>query len=594
MNPQDPTPGNPQQQVIERLKTAVNVLVTVSNSPSVDQLAAAVGFTLILNKMGKHATAVYSGDTPSTIEFLTPAATLEKNIDSLRDFIVSLDKSKADKLRYKVEDNVVKIFITPYRTSLSEKDLNFSQGDFNVDAVVALGVSEREELDQAIIAHGRILHDATVITVSAGDKVSSLGAINWQDASAGALCEMLVSVGEALQPGMLDSQIATAYLTGIVAETERFRNQKTTPKVMTMSAQLMAAGANQQLIAAALDSTPEVPPAPTTTAGPDFEAAEAVDEPKVENPDGALQIEHEASPVPEAEPAPVTIADPIPEPVTEMAKSDPSTESGLNLNIEIKDEEEDLEKTNQITIDEHGNLNAILEEPTEQKGRKFLTDPMAGKDAEGHPLTGFGSDDGINEPHIDALAATPLGATMSHSTEAGSTLPPIPEPTPAPTPDIPLPDSVLTLPPAFDTDTLRSIEKTFDSTHIVQDPSSTIDEIEEVKHSPHLAEAEQMAQGVDTARDAVTSAINATPYDSTRPEPLQSLNAAPLDLQFAAPSLPASDPILAGLGLTDQVNILPPAPTAQPEARIPETEPLTLDPSGQSPPPVPPPLLPVR
>jgi len=98
MNPQDnapANPGNPQQQVIERLKTAVNVLVTVSNSPSVDQLAAAVGFTLTLNKMGKHATAVYSGDTPSTIEFLTPAATIEKNTDSLRDFIVSLDKKQS-------------------------------------------------------------------------------------------------------------------------------------------------------------------------------------------------------------------------------------------------------------------------------------------------------------------------------------------------------------------------------------------------------------------------------------------------------------------------------------------------------------------
>ena len=187
MNPQDIQPGTPQQQVIERLKTAVNVLVTVSNSPSVDQLAAAIGFTLALNKMGKHATAVFSGDVPSTIEFLKPETTIEKNTDSLRDFIVSLDKSKADKLRYKVEENVVKIFITPYRTSLSEADLNFSQGDFNVDAVVALGVSEREQLDQAIVSHGRILHDATVITVSSGAATSSLGAINWQDVSASSL-----------------------------------------------------------------------------------------------------------------------------------------------------------------------------------------------------------------------------------------------------------------------------------------------------------------------------------------------------------------------------------------------------------------------
>src|SRR5205085_4129287 len=135
-------------------------------NPSVDQLAACLGMALLLNKMGKHAAGVFSGEVPSTIEFLKPEDTLEKNTDSLRDFIIALDKHKADKLRYKVEDNVVRIFITPYRTSLSEKDLNFSQGDFNVDVVVALGVADQNDLDEAISAHGRILHHATIATIS--------------------------------------------------------------------------------------------------------------------------------------------------------------------------------------------------------------------------------------------------------------------------------------------------------------------------------------------------------------------------------------------------------------------------------------------
>src|SRR6185437_12787269 len=170
-NPQSTDPnavqaGDPKAQITDRIRQANNVLVTVSANPSVDQLAAAIGLTLLLNKLGKHATAVFSGQVPSTIEFLEPEKTLEKNTDSLRDFIIALDKSKADKLRYKVEENVVKIFITPYRTSISEKDLDFSQGDFNVDVVVALGVKEQAQLDQAITAHGRILHDATVVSIN--------------------------------------------------------------------------------------------------------------------------------------------------------------------------------------------------------------------------------------------------------------------------------------------------------------------------------------------------------------------------------------------------------------------------------------------
>ena len=103
-----------KQKLIERIHQAQNILVTVSTNPTVDQLAAAIGLTLLLNKLDKHGTAVFSGQVPSTIEFLKPEDTLEKNTDSLRDFIIALDKSKADKLRYKVEDQVVRIFITPY------------------------------------------------------------------------------------------------------------------------------------------------------------------------------------------------------------------------------------------------------------------------------------------------------------------------------------------------------------------------------------------------------------------------------------------------------------------------------------------------
>ena len=50
-------------------RSAKNVLVTVSANPSVDQLSAAIGFYAAMNKLGKHATAVFSGHVPSTLEF---------------------------------------------------------------------------------------------------------------------------------------------------------------------------------------------------------------------------------------------------------------------------------------------------------------------------------------------------------------------------------------------------------------------------------------------------------------------------------------------------------------------------------------------
>ena len=254
--------GSTRQQIVEAIKSNSNILVTVSDSPTVDELSAALGLTVLLNKLDKRATAIFSGAIPPAITFLDPEKTLEGTVDSLRDFIIALDKEKADHLRYKVDGDVVKIFITPYRTTLSDKDLQFSQGDYNVELVIALGVKDQDHLDKALSAHGRILHDATVTTISVGADPSTLGSIDWRDAAASSLCEMLVGLSEALkddQP-VLDEQIATALLTGIVSATDRFSNNRTSSRVMTMAAQLMAAGANQQLIAAKLQEANDIGP----------------------------------------------------------------------------------------------------------------------------------------------------------------------------------------------------------------------------------------------------------------------------------------------------------------------------------------------
>jgi hypothetical protein len=286
---------NVKQQIIERIKQGTNVLVTVSNNPTLDQLAACIGLTLMLNKLGKHATAVYSGETPSILEFLQPEKTIEKNTDSLRDFIISLDKSKADKLRYKVEDKVVKIFITPYKTSISEKDLVFSEGDFNVDLIIALGVHDQGELDQAIAAHGRILHDATVISINDSAN-GSLGSLNLLDQTTSSLSELVTQFDGQIGKPVLDAQISTALLTGIVAQTDRFSNDKTSPVTMSVSSKLMSAGANQQLVSVKLEESvppPPPPPAPANNNLPPPPPLVVEEKPPA---DGAITIDHEAQP----------------------------------------------------------------------------------------------------------------------------------------------------------------------------------------------------------------------------------------------------------------------------------------------------------
>jgi len=239
---------NPKQQAVEKLKGASTVLITTSKSPSVDQLTAALGLGQMLKKLGKSVSTIITATIPKQISFLEADKQFEDNLDSLRDFIISLDKKLADKLRYKVEGSEVRIFITPYHARISQDDVRFGQGDFNVDAVVAVGVNTQQDIDEVIQKNSRVLSEAPVISVSVGSNPSAIGTIKWHDAQASGFSEVMVSTSEALQGNLLDESISNTLLTGIIAATNHFTNSDTSPKVMTMAAQLMAAGADQQKI----------------------------------------------------------------------------------------------------------------------------------------------------------------------------------------------------------------------------------------------------------------------------------------------------------------------------------------------------------
>lgn len=568
-----------KQQIADRLKQANNILVTVSNNPSVDQLASCIGLTLALNKMGKHATAVFSGEVPSTIEFLQPEKTIEANTDSLRDFIISLDKTKADKLRYKVEDKVVKIFITPYRTSISDKDLDFSQGDFNVDVVLALGVHAQTDLDQAITSHGRILHDATVATLNVKPG-GELGSLNWLDTKASSLSELVVELVDVLDKKLIDAQVATALLTGIVAETGRFGNEKTSPATMSISAELMGAGANQQLVATKLEA-PE-PPAPEPAEPKAGDMSESSDhkigegdaskpvEAKAE--DGALEISHDNKP--EAEPPGIVLED-----------ADDSDKQDKDKPIE----------TPQIRIDEQGALHNMEEaedkeaadsstDPTQHMGgsRMILQPPTMGgaMNAGGPSEEGFSNDPlALPRPSDPSASSQAADSPQFAPSPASATIvaPPLPYMPPSMTPGAPAPGpstaSVTPQPsasPAPQAPPESSAPQPFMFPPSAVPADSPPANVPDLTPSPSTSGAPVQGlpvQHVDNARDAVSQAFASQPAN-LRPEPIHALNAQPLgdrlhdqpvvppDLNTPVPAEPQS----TGLNMPAPVGAPPPVP----------------------------------
>lgn len=537
-----------KQQLIQRLKEAKNVLVTVSKDPSIDQLAAAIGLTIAFNRLDKHATAVYSGATPSVLQFLRPEDTLEKTTDSLRDFIIALDKSKADKLRYKVEDQVVRIFITPYHTAISEADLDFSQGDFNVDVVVALGVKTQQDIDGAIQAHGRILHDATVAVLSTEGQ-PELGTLNVVDTAASSLSEMALGLVEGLSHKVLDAQIATALLTGIVAVTERFSNDRTTPKTMSASATLMAAGANQQLITSELETPAPEPEIPHEEPDQVDQVEDSVESAEPPRDPGTLEIDHED-----------TVVDDEPAELPDVEAEEPETAQP------------------QIHVDENGKFSVLGDEDTSSAGfAPYIDQPQSPKvELKHEPMA-------ASPPAFD----NPLSANTEQEHDSPATEQLV-KPASA-TPILSHNEHVLNTEPSFVPPEQPAPAETSADTSDDQG-EKTLAEIEQAVDSPHL-HASETAPGevVDTARSAVDAALqtNTPAVPAYTPEPIVALNAQPLgDVLHQTPELTTDAP-LAPPTPTFANPAAPSAPSSFPGAPLP-TAPAN---SGQpAPPPVPPPM----
>ena len=317
LNPEDAV-----SKVAEKIQHATNILIALSKDPNVDEISAAIALAFVLDQQKKHVTAIYSGQTPNALEFLRPEETFQKDISGLQDFIIALNKSKADHLIYQVEGDYVKILITPYKGQIKKEDLEYSYSDYNVDLVIVFNVNSGSEIDSALSEYGRIMHDAMAINITSSVP-GRFADLEWSDPSKSSVCEMVYDLLSELEIDNTPQEVATALLTGILSATERFSNNRTKPTTMAVASKLMEAGADQQLISSNIlkaetpavaaensfatqsPTTNETPAAPATQETPAAPATQEIPEAPATP---TIQETPEASAAPAAQASPAASA----------------------------------------------------------------------------------------------------------------------------------------------------------------------------------------------------------------------------------------------------------------------------------------------
>lgn len=239
-----------KQELVEKIKAVDNILIMTGSSPKIDHLSACVGLFEILRDLNNNPAFVYSKDIPGAMSFLEPEKIAQKDVESLRDFIISFDQAKVDKFRYNQEGEHYNILLTPARLQvITEADMKYRKGDFNIDLILALGIENKASIDPAISEHSQLVSDIPLVNIVAGRKDSSWDSVYWKEESAPALSEMVYELSQALdEAGKISKRAANALLTGIIDQTERYKDRQTKAHTMHISGELLELGADLQLI----------------------------------------------------------------------------------------------------------------------------------------------------------------------------------------------------------------------------------------------------------------------------------------------------------------------------------------------------------
>ncbi|OIP24954.1 hypothetical protein AUK11_01805 [bacterium CG2_30_37_16] len=240
---------SPRQQSTELLKKSKNILVITSSGPTGDSIGGLIALSAALKKTGKQVTTILSDAYPENLNFLPFKETLAKDIQGTLDNIIQVNvKDKAiEKLSYNREGDFLNIILTTEGEKLTAGDIEVKES-VNFDLIVVLDAPDVDKIDRIYDKYTDLFFKIPVINVDHHAGNEYFGVVNLVDLTATSTCEILTAVIDGLGSNILDQEIATCLLAGIIDDTASYKNINTTPKSFTVSAQLLAAGANQQEI----------------------------------------------------------------------------------------------------------------------------------------------------------------------------------------------------------------------------------------------------------------------------------------------------------------------------------------------------------
>lgn len=239
------------QQIFEQIKKAKNILITFDKTWNGDSIASALAFYLFLKKLDKKVEiAAEKFDQGSLFNFLPTYGNINYSLNNLRKFVISLDtiNTKVEKIKYKIKDNTIDFIIYPKEGFFTHEHVKSNYDKYKYDLIIVLDTPDLESLGKIYEEDTEFFYQVPVINIDHHVDNEEFGQINNVELTAISTSEILFNLFSKYSRDLIDHEIATCLLTGIISKTKNYKTQNITPGVLQASSQLIAMGADREKI----------------------------------------------------------------------------------------------------------------------------------------------------------------------------------------------------------------------------------------------------------------------------------------------------------------------------------------------------------
>jgi len=241
---------NSKQQIFKLIQKSKNILIAIGSSASGDALGSSLALYLFLKKQGKNADIVSPMLPLEKFNFLPAYNMITQSIRANREYIIFVDipQKNLDQLHYRSEEKQLKIYLKPKKIELNQENISFQPGAFNYDLIIILNTYDLEALGHLYEKAAELFFEVPIINIDHHPSNEYFGKINLVEITASATSQIVSEILFNLNEDLIDQDIATNLLAGIISETKSFQIINTTPKTLIVAAHLISLGARQQEI----------------------------------------------------------------------------------------------------------------------------------------------------------------------------------------------------------------------------------------------------------------------------------------------------------------------------------------------------------